>query len=77
MGSWDWQDLSGANLYGANLSGAALADAHRKGVLRRVGAAYQFRHELLREHLAHASDEPSAASPAISVTAAPGATASG
>lgn len=28
-----------------------LAEAHRRGVLRQVGAAYQFRHELLRARL--------------------------
>jgi hypothetical protein len=31
---------------------AFLADAHRRGVLRRVGAVYQFRHARLRDHLA-------------------------
>ena len=29
-----------------------LADAHRRGVLRQVGAVYQFRHIRLQEHLA-------------------------
>ncbi len=29
-----------------------LADAHRRGILRQVGATYQFRHELLQAHLA-------------------------
>ncbi|HWH01445.1 MAG TPA: hypothetical protein VNV66_19520, partial [Pilimelia sp.] len=29
-----------------------LDDAHRRGVLRRVGATYQFRHDLLRRRLA-------------------------
>jgi NACHT domain len=29
-----------------------LNDAYSKGVLRQVGSAYQFRHELLKEHLA-------------------------
>jgi hypothetical protein len=28
-----------------------LSEAHRRGVLRQYGAAYQFRHELLRAHL--------------------------
>ncbi|GIE78277.1 hypothetical protein Aph02nite_42270 [Actinoplanes philippinensis] len=31
-----------------------LAEAARRGVLRRNGAVYQFRHERLREHLAGA-----------------------
>lgn len=31
---------------------AFLDDAHRLGVLRQVGAVYQFRHALLRDHLA-------------------------
>jgi hypothetical protein len=29
-----------------------LADAHRRGILRQVGATYQFRHELLQARLA-------------------------
>jgi len=29
-----------------------LEDAHRRGVLRQVGAVYQFRHLRLQEHLA-------------------------
>jgi len=29
-----------------------LDDAHRRGVLRQVGAVYQFRHALLQDHLA-------------------------
>jgi hypothetical protein len=33
-----------------------LADAHRRGVLRQVGAAYQFRHMELRDHLAARAD---------------------
>ncbi|WP_346099749.1 NACHT domain-containing protein [Streptomyces olivaceiscleroticus] len=32
-----------------------LADAHRRGVLRQVGAVYQFRHARLQEHLSHSS----------------------
>ncbi|GIF26851.1 hypothetical protein Ate02nite_95810 [Paractinoplanes tereljensis] len=31
---------------------AFLADAHQRGILRQVGAAYQFRHESLQTHLA-------------------------
>jgi hypothetical protein len=35
-----------------------LDDAHnRKQVLRAVGSAYQFRHELLRQQIAEAYDE--------------------
>jgi hypothetical protein len=37
---------------------AFLADAHRRGVLRRAGAVYQFRHARLRDHLAHAGPRP-------------------
>lgn len=33
---------------------AFLDDAHRRGVLRRSGAFYQFRHARLQEHLSHA-----------------------
>jgi hypothetical protein len=32
-----------------------LQDAHDRGVLRQVGAAYEFRHSLLREHLVRGS----------------------
>jgi hypothetical protein len=43
---------------------AFLDDAHRRGVLRQVGAVYQFRHARLQDHLAAASpaaapDDPS------------------
>ncbi|MCG5446157.1 hypothetical protein NIE79_004724 [Micromonospora sp. NIE79] len=31
-----------------------LADAHRRGVLRRAGPVYQFRHAILQDHLAQA-----------------------
>ncbi|WP_202818866.1 helix-turn-helix domain-containing protein [Actinosynnema sp. ALI-1.44] len=33
---------------------ALLEDAYRRGVLRRVGAVYQFRHARLQDHLMHA-----------------------
>jgi hypothetical protein len=29
-----------------------LTDAHSRGILRQVGASYQFRHDLLLAHLA-------------------------
>jgi predicted negative regulator of RcsB-dependent stress response len=32
--------------------GSSLADAHQRGILRRAGAIYQFRHVILQEHLA-------------------------
>jgi len=32
-----------------------LEDAHARGVLRQIGAVYQFRHAQVREHLAHGS----------------------
>jgi hypothetical protein len=34
-----------------------LDDAHRRGVLRRSGAVYEFRHVRLRDHLAHNDPE--------------------
>jgi hypothetical protein len=37
---------------------AFLDDAHRLGVLRQVGAVYQFRHALLRDHLAPIDPAP-------------------
>ncbi|MFD7897398.1 hypothetical protein [Streptomyces sp. NPDC059743] len=38
---------------------AFLQDAHRRGVLRQVGAVYQFRHARLQDHLTHACRMPS------------------
>jgi hypothetical protein len=35
-----------------------LEDAHRRGVLRQVGTAYQFRHARLQDHLAGNDHEP-------------------
>ncbi len=35
-----------------------LADAHRRGVLRQVGAAYQFRHVRLQDRLARQTETP-------------------
>ncbi|MBB2943794.1 hypothetical protein FB565_003523 [Actinoplanes lutulentus] len=40
-----------------------LADAHRRGVLRRAGAVYQFRHVLLQEHLAASVNAPRGRAP--------------
>ncbi|TQF04162.1 NACHT domain-containing protein [Kitasatospora acidiphila] len=37
---------------------AFLEDAHRRGVLRQVGAVYQFRHEWLQTHFAQSSETP-------------------
>jgi hypothetical protein len=35
-----------------------LDDAHRRGVLRQIGAVYQFRHGRLQDHLAHQDGSP-------------------
>lgn len=37
---------------------AFLEDAYRRGVLRRAGAVYQFRHARLQDHLITGTDEP-------------------
>ncbi|MDA3643035.1 NACHT domain-containing protein [Saccharopolyspora indica] len=37
---------------------AFLQDAHAAGVLRQVGPAYQFRHDLLRKHFARQAEPP-------------------
>ncbi|MEU4770062.1 hypothetical protein AB0H12_43270 [Actinosynnema sp. NPDC023794] len=39
---------------------AFLAEAHRLGILRQVGAVYQFRHARLQNHLAARHDHPAA-----------------
>jgi hypothetical protein len=35
-----------------------LDDAHRRGVLRQVGAVYQFRHARLQDRLARTAERP-------------------
>ncbi|MFJ6617749.1 hypothetical protein ACIQOW_09295 [Kitasatospora sp. NPDC091335] len=48
-----WLPLTG------RLPGAAmtfLEDAHQRGVLRKVGAVYQFRHTRIRHHFARLPD---------------------
>ncbi|WP_457467483.1 hypothetical protein [Streptomyces sp. TE4109] len=44
-----WRPLTGRLPWALN---TFLEDAHRRGVLRRNGAFYQFRHTLLQQHLA-------------------------
>ncbi|WP_158942544.1 NACHT domain-containing protein [Streptomyces sp. ERV7] len=43
---------------------AFLADAHRLGILRRVGPTYQFRHARLQQHLADSTRPPGPRPPA-------------
>ncbi|WP_329395746.1 NACHT domain-containing protein [Streptomyces melanogenes] len=43
---------------------AFLADAHRLGILRRVGSTYQFRHARLQQHLADGTRPPGSRPPA-------------
>lgn len=43
---------------------AFLADAHRLGILRRVGSTYQFRHARLQQHLADGARPPGPRPPA-------------
>lgn len=43
---------------------AFLADAHRLGILRRVGSTYQFRHARLQQHLADRARPPGPRPPA-------------
>ena len=53
-----------------------LTDAHRRGVLRQVGAVYEFRHIELQHRLASrdADEQQAAASPATAVASQPDAT---
>ncbi|MGW1941666.1 hypothetical protein [Streptomyces goshikiensis] len=46
-----------------------LTDAHRRGLLRQSGPAYQFRHVRLQEHLVAAPDGPDGAEPGPGRTA--------
>ncbi|GGS94582.1 hypothetical protein GCM10010270_78280 [Streptomyces violaceus] len=44
---------------------ACLAEAHRLGVLRQVGAVYQFRHALLQDELARPESDPQVPTPRL------------
>nr|WP_225955254.1 helix-turn-helix transcriptional regulator [Kibdelosporangium phytohabitans] len=50
-----WLPLSGKLPWAVT---AFLDDAYRRGVLRQVGAVYQFRHARLQDHLSRARDTP-------------------
>ncbi|GAA4607668.1 hypothetical protein BJY16_006448 [Actinoplanes octamycinicus] len=59
-----WGQFCLARLVSAGFRGmplrmmSALDEAHARGVLRRAGGVYQFRHNLLQDHLAGRSWRP-------------------